>query len=152
MKKVLKAAGMILLLLLLYYLVQGAVSVIFSFARGVRLVFAAVSAGEPVDIVRMSEELTRQIAALLPWILLVAVCITLPLYYLIYRARRQELPVFVRLGNLHPVTVPVLVVLGLAVNVIIEALLLALSETALMKSFLTATTSWRVSSRAAVLS
>jgi len=133
MKKVLKAAGLILLLLLLYYLVQGTVGFILSFARGLQMAFAAITSGEQADIAMMTEELTRRIADLLPWILLVAICVTIPLYYLLYRARRHELPIFVRLGNLHPVSVPVLVVLGLSVNVVIEALLLILSETELLK-------------------
>lgn len=135
MKKILKALGMILLLLVLYYLVQGAVGFIFSFVRGVRLAFAVAAAGESADVMQMSEELMRQIADLLPWILLIAVCITIPLYYLIYMTRREELPIFVRLGNLHPVSVPVLVVLGLSVNVIIEAMLLILSEAESLKRF-----------------
>ncbi|SHI05725.1 hypothetical protein SAMN02745823_02132 [Sporobacter termitidis DSM 10068] len=128
MKKILKAVGIILALLVIYYAAQSLVTIVIAIVPLVRTVVSAASSNMALDVEGITNELLRFVGAQTPWVLLIAVAVTVPFYYLIYRGRRQELWTFVSLKAIHPVSVPVLVVFGLTLNFMIELLLGLLSQ------------------------
>lgn len=123
MKKVWKAIGLILAMLAIYYVAQGLVAIVMSIGYAVKAGVQAGITGQMPDVNKLTEELMAFMATLTPWIIIIAVVITLPFYYLIYRKRKQELQTFVSVRSLSAVSWPVLVVFALSVNVIIEILL-----------------------------
>ena len=135
MKKVLKAVGFIVLVLAVYFAAQVFVTLVIGIIHVVRTAVGAAISNTVPDIGEITSDLMRFIGAQTPWVLLVAVVLTLPIYYIIYRGRKQELGAFVRFGSIHPVGVPVLIVVGLALNFIVEMLLGLLSQVGYFKQF-----------------
>lgn len=133
MKRVLKAVLLMLLLLMIYYVLQGTVTTIFAIVQMVPVILSQAATAETLDPMKLTTDIMGRVTAMTPWILLVAVAVTLPLYYLFYHKRRDELFSFIRVKGLHPVTIPVLIVLALALNVVIEDLLAALQQLPALK-------------------
>ena len=128
MKKVLKAIGLILVVLAIYLAAQVFVTLIIGVVHVIRVTVSSAVSNTTPDIGVITDDLMQFIGAQTPWVLFVAVALALPSYYLIYRGRKQELGEFVRLGSLHPISVPVLVVFGLSLNFIVDMLLGLLSQ------------------------
>lgn len=128
MKKVLKAIGIILALIAIYYLAQLAVGLLIGIIQTIGIFAREIVSGANPDVDRITQELMNGVGASTPLILLFAVIIALPSYYLIYRKRKQELMTFVSVRGIGFISIPVLILLGLSVNFIIEWLLSLASE------------------------
>lgn len=123
MKKILRAAGLILVLLLIYFAAQVIVSSGIVIFKAIVIGVQAGISGVKPDSNAIAKELTAFIGTQVPWIILVSVALTVPTYYLFYRNRKQELLAFVSLRSIGIVSIPVLVVFGLSLNFVIEFLL-----------------------------
>lgn len=123
MKKILRAAGLILVLLLIYFAAQVIVSSGIVIFKAIVIGVQAAMSGVKPDSNAIAKELTAFIGTQVPWIILVSVALTVPTYYLFYRNRKQELLAFVSLRSIGIVSIPVLVVFGLSLNFVIEFLL-----------------------------
>jgi membrane protease YdiL (CAAX protease family) len=133
MKKIFKAIGLILAFILIYIVAQNVAAAIF---MGVKLFKAGIEAGMSGAMPNMADltkEVTDYVYTLTPWLLLFAVLVSLPFYYLFFRKRKQELATFVSVRSIHPLCIPVLVVLGLSFNVIIEFFMALLQQIDLLK-------------------
>lgn len=128
MKKILKAAGLILVLLLIYFTAQVVVSSGLGVIKLVRISLEAGMSGVTPDDSAIAEELTAFIGTQVPWIILVSAALSVPTYYLFYRNRKQELLAFVSLRSIGVLSIPVLVVFGLSLNFVIEFVLALLRE------------------------
>lgn len=135
MKKVMKAVGLIVVLLVIYFLAQSVVTLVLGIIHGIQMAVAAAASNTPLDIKSITSDLLRYIGTQTPWVLIVAVAITVPTYFLIYRGRKPELLKFVSLKGIHPISVPVLVIFGLALNIVMEMLLSLLNQLSFLKSF-----------------
>jgi membrane protease YdiL (CAAX protease family) len=133
MKNIFKAIGLIAAMLAIYYAAQAAATTILFIPRMITMVSDIVRSGAAPDVGQLTRDMMSFAGTLTPWILLIAVAITLPLYYLFYRGRRQELWTFARFKSIQPVAVPVLVVFALALNVIIDVLLGLLQQLPALK-------------------
>jgi membrane protease YdiL (CAAX protease family) len=133
MKKIWKAIGLIVLMLVIYVVAQGIVMLVLGIIHGVQWAAAAAASDTAPDLGMVTDELMRYLGTQTPLILLFAVLITLPLYYVIYRRRSQEVRAFVSFRGIHPAGIPVLVVLGLSLNFIVELLLTLLSQIGFLK-------------------
>ncbi len=128
MFKVVKAAGLIIAMVAIYYAAQALTAIAISIFIAVKVGVAAGISGAMPDVQQLTEELLRQIGAQTPWIIIVAVAISLPTFYLFYQHRRQELLTFVSVRGLSALSVPVLVLFALSVNVLVELLLVLLES------------------------
>lgn len=123
MKKVYKAIGLILALLVIYYAAQFVISLGFAFFKAIQMGLEAAVSGIKPDVSAISKELMIFIGRQMPWIVIVSVVLTVPAYYLFYRNRKQELLTFMRIRSIGLVSIPVLVIFGLSLNFVIEFLL-----------------------------
>jgi uncharacterized protein len=128
MKKIMRAVGLILLMLVIYFVAQSFVGIVLAVIHGVQMSMASAASGGQFDIQGFTEELTSYIGAQSSWIILIAVAVSLPTFYLFYRDRRQDLMTFVSLRSISPVSIPVLIILGLSLNIILELLLVLASQ------------------------
>lgn len=135
MKKILKAIGLILVLLVIYYVAQTAVGLVLGFVHIVGMGISAAQSGTALNVTQVTEELMRYIASQTSWIILLAVAVTVPSYYLIYRSRRQELLAFISVRSIGIISIPVLIVFGLSLNVVFEILLSLLSQLDVFSGF-----------------
>ncbi len=126
--KILKAIGIILLFMVIYLAAQLVVMLISGFVHMFvqALTMAATNAQPTIE--EMVSELIGHLTAQTPWILLVAVAITLPTYYLFYRERRQELLTFLSFRSIGPLSIPVLIVFSISVSFILDLILILLSR------------------------
>jgi membrane protease YdiL (CAAX protease family) len=122
MKKVWIAIGIIVALTAIYYAAQAIVSFIIGIIAAFPIIGEILSAGN-LDLTQMLEETARAVIPLVPLILLCAVAVTVPLYYLIYRNRKQELLAFISVRSIGAVSIPVLIIFGISMNFIVEWLL-----------------------------
>jgi membrane protease YdiL (CAAX protease family) len=123
MNKILRAIGMILLLIVIYTAATTIVTFIVGIGYAVSNLGQIMEAGGQLDYYALAEEMISGISAQTPLILLISVAITLPVYYLIYRKRKQELRMFCSVRPIGPLNVPVLIILALSVNFILELIL-----------------------------
>lgn len=128
MKRILKAIGIIAVLLVLYLVAQTFVTFMLAVIQLIRLIVPALSMGAQPDINQAVQDLMKYIGQQTPWVLILSIAITLPTYFLIYQHRRQELRTFVSVRGVGAVSVPVLIILALSVNFIIEFILAMLSQ------------------------
>ena len=133
MKKVLKAVGLIVLLLAIYFAAQVVVTLAISIGRVAATMFTALAANTTPELGKITDDLVSFVGTQTPWVLLVAVALTVPTYYLFYRGRKQELREFVSTGNLHPAAIPALIIFGLSLNFLIDLILAFLSQLGAMK-------------------
>lgn len=135
MKKILRAVGIMLALIAIYVLAQAMVSLVIALINLVPIVMREISTGAQPDIVRMMEEMMRTVGAQTPLILIFSVVITVPFYYLIYRCRKQELLTFLSFRGIGAISIPVLVIFGIAMNFLVEWLLALASEISFLAPF-----------------
>lgn len=128
MKKILKAAGLILVLLVIYYVAQTIVTSVIGIVQVLPMMMEGALSGAQTDLARITRELMSAVAEQTPWILLLSVILTIPSYYLFYRHRRQELMTFLSFRGIGPVSIPVLVIFALSLNFLIELLLSLASQ------------------------
>lgn len=128
MFKVIKAAGLIIAMVAIYYTAQALTTIVLSLFYAVRAGVAAGMSGKMPDIQQLTEALLRHIGTQTPWIIIVAVAISLPTFYLFYQHRRQELLTFISVRRLSALSIPVLMVFALSVNVLVELLLVLLEQ------------------------
>ncbi len=126
MRKIWIAIGLIAALAAIYYVAQGFVSFIIGMIHAFPIILEMASAGNS-DLTQLLVAITRSVVSLAPLMLLCAVAVTVPFYYLIYRSRKQELLTFVSFRGIGAVSIPVLIVFGVSVNVIFEWLLFLVS-------------------------
>lgn len=138
MNKILRAIGMILLLIVIYTAVTTIVTLIIGFGYALSNIGPMLDAGGSVDYLTMVETLTNDlvsgVTAQMPLILLLSIAVTLPIYYLIYRKRKQELRVFCSLRPIGLLNIPVLILFALAINFILELVLSLLQELSFFKA------------------
>lgn len=128
MRKILKAVGLIFLFLFIYFFAQNFVGLVLGIIHGIQSALSGAQSGGEVDVKTITEDLLRYISAQTSWIVLVAVIISLPTFYLFYRNRRQELMTFISLRGIGAFSIPVLMLFGLSLNFVLEALLSLLSQ------------------------
>ncbi|NLT14048.1 MAG: CPBP family intramembrane metalloprotease [Clostridiales bacterium] len=128
MKKALKAIGLIAALLAIYYVTTMIVETIIGLAAVFPSLMQQMAGGSMPDVALLTEELIRALGVYMPLILFVSIAITVPIYYLIYRNRKQELLTFVSFRGLGAVGIPVLVIFGVSLNFLIEWLLSLASQ------------------------
>lgn len=128
MKKALKAIGLIAALLAIYYVTTMIVETIIGLAAVFPSLMQQMAGGSMPDVALLTEELIRALGVFMPLILFVSIAITVPIYYLIYRNRKQELLTFVSFRGLGAVGIPVLVIFGVSLNFLIEWLLSLASQ------------------------
>ncbi len=127
MKKILQAVGLILALMVIYYVAQVIVTSVIAIIQVIPAMMQDVLSGVQPDVARMTE-LLNTVAAQTPFILFFSVIIALPTYYIIYMKRHQELLTFLSIRGIGVISIPVLVILGLSSNFIIELLLSLASQ------------------------
>jgi membrane protease YdiL (CAAX protease family) len=135
MKKIWKAIGLILALMAIYYAAQTIITFIIGMIRIIEIMPAIMqaSSGDYQDIVRkITEESMRAVSAQTPLILFFSVAITIPLYYLIYRSRKQELLTFLSVRSIGAVSIPILIIFGISLNFLVEWLLALVSQLELL--------------------
>ena len=126
--KILKAIGLIVLFLIIYQAAQLLVMFVVGIVYTVgQFMTSGVSGAQP-SFDELLEALTSHLAAQTPWILLIAIAISLPTYYLFYRERRQELLTFVSVRGIGPLSIPVLIVFSISVSFILDLVLMLLSQ------------------------
>lgn len=128
MKKVLKAAGLILALMVIYYLAQTIVALVIGMIQVFPMIMEEALAGAQPDIEKITNALIKVVGAQTPWILFISVIMTLPTYYLIYQNRRAELRTFLSVRGIGYLSIPILVIFALSLNFIIELLLSLVSQ------------------------
>lgn len=128
MKEALKAIGLIAALLAIYYVTTMIVETIIGLAAVFPSLMQQMAGGSMPDVALLTEELIRALGVYMPLILFVSIAITVPIYYLIYRNRKQELLTFVSFRGLGAVGIPVLVIFGVSLNFLIEWLLSIASQ------------------------
>lgn len=128
MKEALKAIGLIAALLAIYYVTTMIVETIIGLAAVFPSLMQQMAGGSMPDVALLTEELIRALGVFMPLILFVSIAITVPIYYLIYRNRKQELLTFVSFRGLGAVGIPVLVIFGVSLNFLIEWLLSIASQ------------------------
>lgn len=135
MKKILKALGLILAMLGIYYVAQAIVATVFALVYAIKEGVVAGMTGQMPDVNTLTNELMSFISAQTPWVIIIAAAISLPFFYLFYRRRRGELHAFISVRSLTPLSIPVLVVFALCVNVLIELLLSLISQLHIFSNF-----------------
>lgn len=135
MTKIVKAVGMIALLLIIYYIAQAFVALTFGIVHIVSQAVSAAGAGLQLDVEALMSDLMNFVSAQTPWIVLLAVLITIPTYWLLYQNRRRELLTFTSFRSIGFIGVPVLLLFGLSLNVVIEVLLTFVSQIAAFSEF-----------------
>lgn len=128
MKKVLKAIGLVAALMAIYLVATLIVNTIIGLIAVFPSLMREMAGGAMPDVARLTEELMRALGAYMPLILFISIAVTVPLYYLIYHNRKQELLTFVSLRGLGAAGIPVLVIFGVSLNVLIEWLLTLASQ------------------------
>ncbi|NMA24419.1 MAG: CPBP family intramembrane metalloprotease [Clostridiales bacterium] len=123
MKKVFIAIGLIAALMAIFFVVTQIVGTIISLVAVFPSLMRQMAGGAFPDAARLTEELTRALGPYIPLIELIAVAVTVPIYYLIYHNRKQELLTFVSLRGLGAAGIPVLVIFGVSLNFLVEWLL-----------------------------
>ncbi|MEL4106054.1 CPBP family intramembrane glutamic endopeptidase [Oscillospiraceae bacterium WX1] len=131
MKRVLKGVGLMLLLLVIYYLAQTVVTLVFGIiflvSGGAASLVPAVPGVMP-DVEAIMSEMLGFISRQTPWILLLSVVLSLPFYYLLYRKRQEELWTFVRIQPVDAVALPALIFLGFSLNIVIDILVALIGQ------------------------
>ena len=135
MKKVLKAIGLIAAMMAISYVVTTIVGAIISLIAVIPSLMERMAGGSLPDVSRLTEELMRALGAHMPLILLISIAVTVPIYYLIYHNRKQELLTFVSLRGLGAAGIPMLVIFGVSLNFLIEWLLSLASRLAFMAPY-----------------
>ncbi len=127
MHKTAKGLLIILALLAIYFVAQSFTGVVIG---GIAVVSSMMSGGIDLnlDIAALTEQLTAVILSLTPWIVLSAIVIAVPTSYLLYKNRRQELLTFVRVQRVGAISIPMLILMALSINVMLEVALGFLSE------------------------
>ncbi len=131
--KILKAIGIIVLFLIIYQLAQVFVMLVAGFVHIVGLVWTSTASGTELALDELVNEIITYMTAQTPWILLLAIAITVPTYYLFYRERRQELLTFVRFRGIGLISIPVVILFGLSVSYIMDLLLALVSQIEALK-------------------
>ena len=126
--KILKAIGIIVLFLVIYLLAQLLVGLGASIIYMVGLFMATAATGVQLGLEDIVEQMSGFIAEQTPMVLLISIAFTLPIYYLFYRRRRQELMTFVSVRRISPISVPVLVLLGVSASFVLDMILSILSQ------------------------
>ena len=126
--KILKAIGIIVLFLAIYQIAQLFIMLGFGVVHVIGQFTALAASGLQPDLDEVILEITSYLAAQTPWVLLLAVAITVPTYYLFYQERRQELFTFVSLRSIRPLSVPVLVLFGCSLSYMLAIILTFLSQ------------------------
>lgn len=135
MKRFLKALGFIFLILILYLATQTFVTFAFGFGFGIKTVLEVFSSGGITDPGGLIEEISGYMASYLPMIEIIAIVITAVFYLLIYTKRTNDLKAFCQLKALRPMTVAMLIILGLSISELIGFALTLLSETEYFSRF-----------------
>jgi hypothetical protein len=104
--KILKAIGIILLFLVIYQAAQLLVMIVAVTVDMLGQVMTMAATGAQPAVDEMLKQLIGHLAAQTPWVLFIAIAISLPTYYLFYRERRQELLTFVSLRGIGPWACP----------------------------------------------
>lgn len=128
MKRVLKAIGLIIAMLLIYYLAQSIVTAVVGLIQVMPTMMRDAMTGAQLDIGQITEQLIHAVGEQTPWILFISILITVPTYYLFYMNRRQELLTFLSVRGIGSISIPILVIFGLSLNFIIEILLSLVSQ------------------------
>ena len=126
--KILKAIGIIVLLLALYQAAQLFIMLVAGVIYIVGQIMTTAVSGAQPGLEELISDMITYLTAQTPWVVLLAVVITLPTYYLIYRNRRQELGTFISVRGIGPLSVPILVIFGLSVSFILDLALGILSQ------------------------
>ena len=126
--KILKAIAIIVLFLAIYQIAQLFIMLGFGVVHMIGQFMALAASGLQPDLDKVILEITSYLAAQTPWVLLLAVAITVPTYYLFYRERRQELFTFVSVRSIRPLSVPVLVLFGCSLSYMLAIILTLLSQ------------------------
>ncbi len=132
MKKVMKTVGLIVLLLVIYFLAQSVVTLALGLIHGIQMAIAAAANNTTLTIKSITDDLLHYIGAQTPgssssrWR---SQCRRL---FIVQRTRAGA--PCVSLKGIHPISVPVLVVFGLTLNIVMEMLLSLLSQVGFLKS------------------
>lgn len=128
MKKIMKAVGLILLLLVIYFVAQSFAAAMLAIIHGVLITLSTVQSGAQPDVQQFTRDLLSYINTQTSWIILIAVAISVPTFYIIYRNRKHELMTFVSMKSISPLSIPILIIFGLSLNFVLEMLLYFVSQ------------------------
>ena len=126
--KILKAIGIIVLLLAIYQIAQLFIMLVVGVVHMIGQFMVLAASGAQPDLDEVILEITSYLAAQTPWVLLLAVAITVPTYYLFYRERKQELLTFVSVRSIRPLSIPILVLFGCSLSYMLAIILTLLSQ------------------------
>lgn len=133
MKRYYKTIGLILALLLIYYIVQVIAGISIVFYYDVLKSIAWSITGEQLDILRILNQSLDFLLSNTALIIIISTIITFIIYSLIYRKRKSEMKSFIRFKGIRPYVVLLIIFFGLSFNMLIDAVISKLSEISVLR-------------------
>ena len=127
--------GRMLMLLGIYFGVQIVLSTVLTFAVIVPQALRTMLGGGADNVGAFTSSMFASLANLLPLVLIASIVVTLPLYYLVYRRRKQDLHNFFQVRLVNPLILLLILIFGVSINVLIDYLLSVIQNAPVFSRF-----------------